>query len=164
MINNYDLFVTRISHGKLPLQPLLHKEILSFIDKNYKKTKTYSCIQGFQFHEDFDGREKLNNYLNSFLNNVFRSNIAHGWLNVLGNNSYNMPHYHTGNEISLSGVLYLSNGNNINFTKDGQVFELQPKMFDYLIFPHNLVHYVLPEKRNEKRISYAFNLRPIKSL
>jgi len=164
MINNYDLFVTRISHGKLPLQPLLHKKILSFIDKNYKKTETRSCIQGFQFHEDFDGKEKLNNYLNSFLGNVFRSTIAHGWLNVLGNNSYNMPHYHTGNEISLSGILYLSNGNNINFTKDGKVFELQPNIFDYLIFPHNLIHYVLPEKRNEKRISYAFNLTPITSL
>jgi hypothetical protein len=164
MINNYDLFVTRISHGKLPLQPLLYKKILSFINENYKESQKHSCKKGFQFHGDFDGKEKLNNYLNSFLNNIFRNNIEHGWLNVLGNNSYNMPHYHNGNEISLSGVFYLSNGNNINFTKDGEVFELQPKIFDYLIFPHNLVHYVLPEKRSEKRISYAFNLAPIKSL
>ena len=163
MINTYDLFVTRISHGKLPLQPLLHNKILSYVAENYKETETsVSCRQGFQFHGDFNGKKELNEHLDIYLNNVFKIKILNGWLNVLGNNSYNVPHLHIGNEIILSGVFYLSNGNNINFTKDGNIFELQPKIFDYLIFPHNLIHYVLPEKRNEKRICYAFNLTQIK--
>ena len=34
----------------------------------------------------------------------------------------------------------------------------KPKLFDFIIFPDDLVHYVLPEKRNKKRICYAFNL------
>ena len=64
-----------------------------------------------------------------------------------------------GNNVSHSAILYLSNeNNNINFTKDSNVFEIKPKMFDLLIFPCDLLHYVLPEKRNEKRISYAMNL------
>jgi hypothetical protein len=59
-------------------------------------------------------------------------------------------------------VFYLSNeNNNIIFTRDNETFSFQPTIFDFLIFPYNLVHYVLPEKRKEKRICYAFNLKTL---
>ena len=79
------------------------------------------------------------------------------------NKSYNKPHYHTGHDIRASGVMYLSSqNNNINFARDTEVFEIRPKLFDYLVFPFNLLHYVLPEERQEARICYAFNLESLK--
>ena len=43
--------------------------------------------------------------------------------------------------------------------KDYNYFKIEPKLFDYLLFPHDLIHYVLPEERSQKRICYAFNLK-----
>ena len=60
--------------------------------------------------------------------------IHHSWLNVLGNNSYNFPHSHLGNDVFHSGVFYLSHeNNNLHFAKDSQYFEIKPKLFDFLI-------------------------------
>ena len=112
-----------------------------------------------QTHDNFDGKNELNEELNLHLKNYFKLFIDHGWLNVLGNNSLNVPHKHLGGDVDFAGVLYLSaENNNITFLKEDNIFELKPKLFDYLIFPNDLVHYVLPEERNEKRICYAFNL------
>ena len=106
MINTYNLFAVPVMHGKLPLQPIVHKKILSFVDNN--------------------------------------------------------PHSHPTLHSNFSGVFYLSNeNNNIIFTRGGETFSFQPKIFDFLIFPYHLVHYVLPEKRKEKRICYAFNLKSL---
>ena len=93
------------------------------------------------------------------MNNIYGLKLKHGWLNVLINNSYNNPHLHVGDNITHSAVFYLSNSNsNINFVRGSEIFEIKPKLFDLLIFPNDLVHYVLPEAREEKRISYAMNL------
>ena len=60
--------------------------------------------------------------------------------------------------------MYLSSqNNNINFVRDTDVFEIRPKLFDYLVFPFSLLHYVLPEDRQEARICYAFNLETLRS-
>ena len=68
-----------------------------------------------------------------------------------------------GDNVFQSGVFYLSrDNNNINFFRDGDTFEITPSLYDYLVFPHSLVHYVLPAERNDKRICYAFNLTTIK--
>ena len=160
MINTYNLFATPVTHAKMPLAYGIHKKIISFVENNYNEDELRSIVNGFQFHGDFDGKEELDNNLNIFLENILKLKICHSWLNVLGDNSYNKPHYHTGNStISYSGVYYLSpQNNNINFAKDGNVFELRPILFDLLIFPYDLLHYVLPENRSEKRICYSFNL------
>ena len=162
MINTYNLFAVRLSHGSLPIPINIHKKIIQFVDKNYKPKDTISCVSGFQYHEDFEGKKELNNFIDNYLNNVHHLKITNAWLNVLENKSYNKPHNHTGDVIKYAGVLYLSNtNNNISFTKDSNVFEIKPKIFDYLIFPYDLLHYVLPEERNEKRICYAFNLTDV---
>ena len=164
MINTYNLFAVPVVHEKFIVPTNIHQKVLNFIDKNYStfEIKT-SCVNGFQTHDNFDGKEELNKELNVYLKNNLRLTINSGWLNVLGNNSYNIPHKHGGNDVDFAGVLYLSaKNNNITFVKEDSIFELKPKLFDYLIFPHDLIHYVLPEERNEKRICYAFNLSQLK--
>jgi len=162
MINTYNLFTVRVSHGKLPIPIDIYKKVLKFVEENYKTEDNISCVSGFQYHETFEGKKDLNQFINNYLNNVYYVKIIHSWLNVLENNSYNKPHSHTGDGIKYAGVLYLSDANNnIIFSKNSEVFEVKPKLFDYLIFPFDLLHYVLPEKRKEKRICYAFNLSAV---
>jgi len=163
MINTYNLFAANVYHCKLPIQITLHKKIILFVENKYKEENNVSCVKGFQFHQDFEGKEELLKDLNIYLNNNFKKKIIHGWLNVLSNASYNKPHSHLGDSITHSGVFYLSQeNNNIHFCRDNNSFEIKPKIFDLLIFPYNLLHYVLPEERIEKRICFAFNLESVK--
>tara|TARA_R100001509_G_scaffold146896_1_gene104079 strand:- start:350 stop:838 length:489 start_codon:yes stop_codon:yes gene_type:complete len=160
MIKSYNLFVTRVTHGKFPIPIELHKKIISFVQKEYVEENNISCVNGFQFHQDFDGKNELDTQLNNYFNNIYNLHIVNSWLNVLGNKSYNFPHSHGGQNVRTSGVFYLSHeNNNLHFAKDNDYFKVEPKLFEYLLFPSDLIHYVLPENRNEKRICYAFNLR-----
>tara|TARA_R100001509_G_C4763719_1_gene180620 strand:+ start:52 stop:546 length:495 start_codon:yes stop_codon:yes gene_type:complete len=163
MINTYNLFAVSVTHGKFVVPIDIYKKIIKFVDENYNNSNsTFSCVNGFQTHDNFDGKNELNEELNLHLKNYFKLFIDHGWLNVLGNNSLNIPHKHLALNVRYAGVLYLSSeNNNITFIKDDEIFEIRPKLFDYLIFPSNLVHYVLSEKREEKRICYAFNMSPL---
>jgi len=162
-IKSYNLFAVQMTHCKLILDIDTHKKITSFVEDEYKESDKISCVKGFQFHQNFNGKEELNNCLNIYLKNNFYFEIQNAWLNVLGNDSYNKPHFHPCETQLYSGVYYLSNDNNvITFIKEDQTFEIEPKMFDLLIFPYNLIHYVLPAKRSQKRICYAFNLQKIK--
>jgi len=160
MINTYNLFAVQMSHCQLPLNIDTHKKIISFIENKYEENNTVSCVKGFQFHGDFDEKKELDFFLNTYFGKNFHLEINYAWLNVLGNDSYNKPHFHPGNNVQYSGVYYLSSENNpITFTKNDEIFEIKPKMFDLLIFPFNLIHYVLPTQRSQKRICYAFNLQ-----
>tara|TARA_Y100000004_G_scaffold187894_1_gene241276 strand:+ start:599 stop:1087 length:489 start_codon:yes stop_codon:yes gene_type:complete len=162
MINVYNLFAVPMTHGTVPVPINIHKKIIKFVEDNYKSEDNISCVKGFQYHNNFDGKKELNNFIDTYLKNVHHLEIASAWINVLDNESYNTPHSHAGNQVTHAGVLYLSNNNNnINFARDNETFQIKPKLFDYLIFPYNLLHYVLPEKRLEKRVCYAFNLRRI---
>ena len=166
MINTYSLFALPVTHCKFPIPLSLHKKIILFVENNYNKKENFikrSCVKGFQFHDDFDGKKELVNNLNTFLSINFNLKIYHSWLNVLGDDSYNKPHVHSGDEVTHSGVFYLSSeNNNIHFARDSDTFEIKPTLFDFLIFPYHLLHYVLPENRMEKRICFAFNLEKIK--
>jgi hypothetical protein len=159
-MNTYNLFAVQVHHSKVILPVELHRRIISFVEKNMSISENYfSSVRGYQNHNNFEGKKKLNELLSKHLNNFYGLKIDHGWLNVLVNDSYNNPHRHFGENISHSAIIYLSNEiNNINFVKESEVFEIKPKLFDLLIFPSDLVHYVLSDKRKEKRISYAMNL------
>lgn len=163
MINTYQLFAVTMIHGKFVVPLDLHKKILNFVEEKYiEKEREASCVKGCQIHNDFDGKKELDKELNIFLNNNLRLDIEHAWLNILGKDSYNVPHRHFGDLLDYTGVLYLSVENSpITFVKDDYIHEIKPQLFEYLIFPADLVHYVLPAEKNEKRISYSFNLKKI---
>ena len=155
----YNLFSIKVTHAKLPISINLHKKIIDFVNKKYERQPTHvSCVNGFQHHEDFEGKDELNKIINRYIIEAQGIKLSNGWLNVLENKSYNQPHSHSNNWATDSGVFYLSHdNNNITFTKDGEIFEIKPNLFDIILFPYDLVHYVLPEERVEKRICYAFN-------
>ena len=130
MLNTYNLFAVSVTHGKFVVPVDIHKKIIKFVNENYNNSNSiFSCVNGFQTHDNFDGKNELNKELNLHLKNYFKVSIHHGWLNILGNNSLNVPHKHLSPNVQYAGVLYLSSeNNNITFI------------------------------REEKRICYAFNM------
>jgi len=163
MINTYQLFSVPLIETKLIIQiPLLNK-IQNWCKENNKNENFISLRGGYQEHTDFDGKEELDEIINSFLRIHMKEEIMHSWLNVLNKNGDNIPHRHTGDNIKSSAVLYLTNNNSaINFMRDSQIFSIYPKLFDFLIFPHDLIHQVSPHLNDEIRISYAINTKGIK--
>ena len=164
MINTYNLFTTVVIHGKIPIQPQLHKKILNYVDEAIisSPTSIKSIVNGHQIYNNFDGKKELDDILNNYFSNFFGLKIVNNWLNILSNHSYNRPHFHGGNGVCSSAVFYLSNkNNNITFTKGSEIFEIKPKLFDFILFPFDLVHYVLPEERSEPRICYSLNLEMV---
>lgn len=158
MINTYQLFSVPLVETKLIIQiPLLNK-VKNWCKENNKNENFISLRGGYQEHDDFDGKKELDEIINSFLRIHMKEKILHGWLNILNKNGDNIPHRHTGDNIKSSAVLYLTNNNSaINFMRDSQVFSVYPKLFDFLIFPHDLIHQVSPNLNDEIRISYAIN-------
>ena len=133
MLHTYNLFSVNVSHGKIIIPLNTHKKILNFVEKNYQEKDVFSCVDGFQYHGNFDGKKELDKLINSQMSSLYQLKIISGWLNVLKNKSYNKPHFHIANDIKASGVMYLSSeNNNINFFRDTDIFEIKPKLFDYL--------------------------------
>ncbi len=67
MINNYNLFAVHVSHGRLPISIHIHKKILEFVKQNYKEKDNISCVNGFQYHGNFDGKKELDEFINKYL-------------------------------------------------------------------------------------------------
>ena len=158
MLTHHDLFSVRVTQAKFPVQIDLLKKIHKHVDENFvaNEGRFVSNYFGYQYHDDFEGKKELDETLNNFSQLHLNLNLRNAWLNVLQGDAYNTPHYHEGN---TSAVLYLSeNNNNITFVRDDKISNFKPKMFDLLIFPANLVHYVLPTENKDRRISYAMNL------
>ena len=68
MINTYNLFAVQVMQGKLPLQPIVHKKILSFVHNNYTESDLRSNRKGFQFHKDFEGKKEMDESINQMIN------------------------------------------------------------------------------------------------
>jgi len=163
MINTYHLFAVPVIQTKIVLQTPLLKKITDWCQKNNKKEDFISLRGGFQEHKNFDGKEELDEIINSFLRLHVKEKITYSWLNVLNKNGDNTPHRHTGDNIKSSAVLYLTENNStISFMRDAQIFSFQPKLFDLIIFPHDLIHQVSPHTTDNLRISYAINTESIK--
>lgn len=163
MINTYHLFAVPVIQTKIVLQTPLLKKITDWCQKNNKTENYISVRGGFQEHKNFDGKEELDEIINSFLRLHIKEKITYSWLNVLNKNGDNTPHRHTGDNIKSSAVLYLTENNStISFMRDAQIFSFQPKLFDLIIFPHDLIHQVSPHTTDNLRISYAINTESIK--
>ncbi len=162
MINTYNLFAVPVTETTIVIQTPLLNKITNWCEENKKNTDFISVRNGFQEHGNFDGKEELDDILNTFLRLHFKQEIDHSWLNVLNKNGDNVPHVHLGDKIVSSGVFYLSRNNSaITFMRNEDIFSFYPKLFNLLIFPKKLIHQVSPHLTDELRISYSINMRSI---
>jgi len=167
MIDTYNLFAIPLHKTKFIVQPTEHKKIINFCNNN-KGPETISIRKGTQYHiheNKFEGSEYLFNQLDNFMKLHFQHRLSHLWLNVAEEGGYNMPHHH-GLITNKSGVLYLTDENSeieflSDFLRGDRSFTIKPKLFDLLVFPSYLYHFVHPSTSKEKRISVSFNTEPL---
>ena len=193
--NNY-LFPTQVVTGQIPNFDKIQKPMIDWINK-YKSENSFSIqisnIGGWQSLSkqiyDDEGfkpfEEKIVNCINALCleYKFFRPlNITSMWININGENSYNVSHRHP--NALLSGVLWIKQSKEMgefvfdnmdNGYRDADVILnthvdhlmtnkmtpiYVPKYSDgtIMIFPANLSHRVDINKTKEKRYSISFNI------
>ena len=87
------------------------------------------------------------------------------WYNINGQGQWNTPHTHPFSDLAL--VLYITDSDGLlTFMNphaqrgtSKQNSSVNAKKGDIVIFPSDLVHYVMPNPREEDRISISMNLQ-----
>jgi len=168
----YDIFPTSLWHIKNEIsQPLvdeLYQGAYRFKEK-YESAKL-SNKGGYQspsfswdsFHPD--GMKVVNDIIRKAIE--VDVNVMEWWYNINGKGDWNMPHTHPGVDFAL--VLYLTETDNLLSLMNpfGQrrldkttAYSPKTKKGDIVIFPSDIQHLVMPNKREEDRISISMNLQ-----
>ena len=96
----------------------------------------------------------------------YSKNFKVQWLyNINGKGDWNIPHTHPGSDLAL--VLYLTDSDGLLtlFNPHAQRVisthntSINAQKGDIVLFPADLVHYVMPNPREEDRISISMNLQ-----
>ena len=183
----YDLFATPIWHIKGTPQELvdeLYKGAYRFKKKHPSNQKTnYGGYQSPVFEwEEFQpqGIEYITNTLKKTfakedstgaplrvvtLPPICDFKVLNWWYNINGQWHWNTPHTHPSSDFAL--VLYLTDSDGLltflnpcaQRSISQQNSSINAKKGDIVLFPADLVHYVLPNPREEDRISISMNLQ-----
>jgi uncharacterized protein (TIGR02466 family) len=175
LTQKYDLFPTRIWHiegtPQLLVDELYHAAYK--IKEKYLEGENKSNKGGYHspffawdtFHPE--GKKLINEIIDKNIKKPFKVN--EWWYNISETGHWNMPHTHPGVDLSL--VLYLTETDELlNFfnpfsqrktvAMDGTtLYSPKTKKGDILIFPSDIQHFVMPNQREEDRISISMNLQ-----
>jgi len=168
----YDIFTTPSWHIENEIPQALVDELYqgAYRFKEIYPTENKSNLGGYQTPsftwEEFHPHGK--EYIDKVVGDIFKFKVEAWWYNINGKGDWNMPHTHPGSDMSL--VIYLTDSDGLlNFINpfSMRVFSMNEKHYcgvnakkgDIVIFPSDLVHHVLPNPREEDRISIAMNLQ-----
>jgi hypothetical protein len=167
----HDLWSTPLWHIKGAPQQLIDELYLgAYRFKESHPSENKSNEGGYQtpdFNwEDFhpQGIE----YIDKVVGDKFKFKVGSWWYNINGQGHWNQPHTHPDCDMAL--VLYVTDSNGLlhllspfpqrRFERSGDhVNVVDAKKGDIVIFPSDLVHYVMPNQREEDRISISMNLQ-----
>ena len=98
-------------------------------------------------------------------NSTLTVNITSWWYNINPQGAWNVPHNHAGTDYAL--VFYVTDSDSLlrfltphNSRRSEPGYKsINAKKGDLLIFPADLVHHVMPNQREEDRISISMNLQ-----
>ena len=108
-------------------------------------------------------------YIENVVNNIFSpkepADIGGWWYNINPKGSWNVPHNHAGNDYAL--VFYITDSDRLlrfltphnSRINEPNHQSINAKKGDILIFPSDLGHYVMPNPREEDRVSISMNLQ-----
>ncbi len=105
-------------------------------------------------------------YIDKVVGDMFKFKVESWWYNINGKGHWNHPHTHPGTDLAL--VLYLTETdellyfiNPFSYRKIDSQTASSPKTKkgDILIFPGDLLHFVMPNQREEDRVSISMNLQ-----
>mgnify|MGYP001303134457 CR=1 FL=1 len=106
-------------------------------------------------------------YINKVVGDIFKFKVESWWYNINGKGHWNHPHSHPGSNFALvlyvtdsDGLLRLMNPQQMRLDVDYNAYiSINAKKGDMLIFPSDLLHYVMPNQKEEDRISISMNLQ-----
>ena len=106
-------------------------------------------------------------YIENVVGDIFKFKVESWWYNINGQGHWNSPHTHPNSDLAL--VLYLTDSDGLLnlmspfsqriIKRSGNHIKVNAKKGDILMFPSDLVHYVMPNQREEDRISISMNLQ-----
>ena len=174
----YDIFPTPVWHIEGAPHQLVddlynHASIIKDNIHLYQTTKNVVVsnqggYQTAQFSwEDFhpSGREYIENVVNNIFSPKSSVSIVGWWYNINPQGAWNTPHSHGGAHYAL--VFYVTDSDSLlrfltphNSRRSEPGYKsINAKKGDLLIFPADLVHHVMPNQREEDRISISMNLQ-----
>ena len=110
-------------------------------------------------------------YINNVVGDIFKFKVESWWYNINGQGHWNVPHIHAGSDLAL--VLYVTDSDGLlnlmsphpmrlldsqEYGGAGDHMRVTANKGDIVIFPCDLVHYVMPNPREEDRVSISMNL------
>ena len=113
-------------------------------------------------------------YINKIVDDIFTYpghsfsvKVESWWYNINGKGHWNIPHTHPNSDFAL--VLYLTDSDGLlnlmspfpqrNFDYNGGHISVDANKGDIVMFPSDINHYVLPNPREEDRVSISMNLQ-----
>ena len=103
-------------------------------------------------------------YIDKVVGDIFKFKVKEWWYNINGQGHWNLPHTHSNSDFAL--VLYVTDSDGLltlmsphQYSSTGDHIKVNANKGDILMFPSDLVHYVMPNQREEDRISISMNLQ-----
>ena len=172
----HDIFSTPVWHiegASLELVDELYKmvptikenEHLFNLDKTLKSNQEGYQTSQFDWQEFHpEGKKYIEKLVTDIFSNHYVVSISGWWYNINLKGSWNTPHSHPGVDFALvwyltdsHGLLQLMNPNSsIVDSRDGS---FDTKKGDILIFPGDIIHYVMPHTKETDRVCISMNLR-----
>jgi len=143
---------------------LINKIQSNFTDKSWDcpiRTSLNTTYNILNIIGLFDLKMHILSKVNLFMyenNNICDGYLSDSWVNIYEKNFFQEYHTHISNvDKFICGVVYLTDNNSqIHFNLGP---EISPKFGDILIFNDDDMHRVLPNEKDDLRISLAFNYK-----
>ena len=88
------------------------------------------------------------------------------WYNISGKGHWNTPHTHPGSDFALvlyltdsDGLLRLMSPHYMRMEENSKWINVNAKKGDIVIFPADLIHYVMPNTKETDRVCISMNLQ-----
>ena len=105
-------------------------------------------------------------YIEPIINQIAVKHDIEWWYNINGKGHWNAPHTHPKCDYAL--VWYLTDSNGLlnlmtpfpqRVDDKGDTINIHGKKGDIVIFPSDIIHFVLPNPKEEDRVCISMNLR-----
>ena len=169
-MTKHEIFPTPVWHIEGAPQQLVEelyegaykfKEKYESVTKSNKGGYQTPILEWEMFHPE--GKK----YINNVVGDIFKFKVEGWWYNINGQGDWNIPHTHP--DVNIALVLYVTDSDGLLAFMNPQPMRLiddQPVDYaaikankgDIIMFPSDLVHYVLPNPRKEDRISISMNI------
>ena len=173
-MTKHEIFPTPVWHIEGAPQQLVEelyegaykfKEKYESVTKSNKGGYQTPILEWEMFHPE--GKK----YINNVVGDIFKFKVEGWWYNINGQGDWNIPHTHP--DVNIALVLYVTDSDGLlAFMNphpmrliDDQCYggpvdyaAIKANKGDIIMFPSDLVHYVLPNPRKEDRISISMNI------